>query len=66
MHSSIFDEIWKQVTLPIRLASFGLRKEPHYVAAAFVSSCNTTRSLCEELLDQLALTFPGEAKQGIL
>ena len=40
----------------------GLGEASHSVAAAFIGSCNTTRLLCEKLVDQPVLTLPGETQ----
>ena len=68
--SSISDVSWAQATLPIRLGGLGLRSAERSSTAAFIGSCNGTRLLSAQLLENCLenssmpfnhdSTFPGE------
>ncbi len=44
IHSTIPDHSWQQASLPFRLGGFGIRKAMDTADAAFIASCNATRS----------------------
>ena len=55
--SSISDLPWRQATLPTRLGGLGLREAHRSSSAAFVGSCNSSRTLSLRLLFTPSMPF---------